>query len=162
MSFTRLALFDLDGVLADDRHRVEYALRREWAVYFQDDMLRRDAVWPQGRALYEDCILAGFDIGYLTGRREMTRAPTRKWLKRKDFDHKAPLIMRRDDDGRPLAELKATIVAEVLLRELYDEVWLWDDDPHVIQLTAALGHPAVARHCTWYTKPERMVRRQRT
>jgi hypothetical protein len=155
---SRLAMLDLDGVLADDRHRVEHALRRDWGTYF--DLMRHDAVWPQGRDLYERVILAGFDLAYLTGRREQYAELTRKWLKRHEFDHDAPLIMRFDEDRRPLAQLKAAIVADAL--DLYDEVWLYDDDPHVIELVAGFGHPAVARHCTWYTKPVAMIKRARS
>ncbi len=154
----RLALLDLDGVICDDRHRVEHALARRWGDYF--GLMHLDTVWPQGRRLYEDVILAGFDVGYCTGRRRDYKPITRRWLKKRDFDHTLPLIMRREEDRRPLAEVKAGIVAEAL-EFGYREVWLWDDDPHVIELAARVPG-ATAKWCTWHTKPSRMVRRART
>lgn len=154
----RLAFIDLDGVIADERHRVHHALAREWGTYFSAELMRLDGVFRQGRELYENCILAGFDIAYLTGRREDTRPTTKRWLKRNGFDHKLPLIMRKLEDRRPLAKVKAGVVWEAL-EFGYDEVYLYDDDPYVIeevrQVTGARG-----RHCTWHIKPERMVRRQ--
>ncbi len=154
----RLAFLDLDGVICDDRHRVEYAIARMWGDYF--GLMDRDAVWPNGRELYETCIMAGFDVAYLTGRREDTRQVTRRWLKRFGFDHKLPLIMRMMDDRRPLAEVKAGVVAEALAFG-YHQVWMYDDDPHVIeQVSKVTG--ATGRHCTWYIKPDRMIKRGRT
>jgi hypothetical protein len=150
----RLALLDLDGVIADDRHRVQHALARDWNEYF--GLMHRDAVWPQGRELYDAAVISDWTIGYCTGRREDTRQVTRRWLKHKGFDHQAPLIMRRHDDRRPLAELKAMIVREAL--DLYDQVIMYDDDPHVIEMVA-LVPGARAHHCQWYRKPDRMVRR---
>lgn len=153
----RLAFLDLDGVICDDRHRVEHALHRNWGTYFE--LMDGDAVWRQGRELYEGCILAGWDIAYLTGRREDTRQVTRRWLKRKGFDHKAPLIMRRTEDRRKLPELKAVIVAEALA--LYDEVILYDDDPLVIERVASVPG-ARGHHCRWHTKHQRLVDRGAT
>lgn len=159
MSFRgdRLVFLDLDGVICDDRHRVQYALDREWGTYF--GLMDRDTVWRQGRELYEACVLAGFDVAYLTGRREDNFRVTRKWLKRHGFDHKLPLIMRLGPDRRPLAEVKAGVIAETLAFG-YDEVWLYDDDPHVIEQARPLIGPR-ARHCTWHIKPSRLVKRAR-
>lgn len=150
----RLAMLDLDGVLCDDRHRVEHALARNWGTYFE--LMDLDSVWRPGRDLYDACIMADYDIAYLTGRREDTRRVTKKWLKRNGFDHKAPLIMRREDDRRKLPELKAIIVGEAL--HLYDEVILYDDDPLVIEKVSEVAD-AQAIRCTWHIKPQRLVNR---
>lgn len=154
----RLALYDLDGVLADDRHRVQYALARQWGTYFA--LMTRDKVWPQGRELYDAAHLTDWSIGYCTGRREDTREWTVDWLARHGFDHRAPLMMRPEEDRRPLAELKAVLIAEVIQQQGV-EVILYDDDPHVIeQVNRVPGARAV--WCSWYRKPERMVRRGQT
>lgn len=149
----QLALFDLDGVLANDVHRQHHALARQWNEYFA--LMGKDKVWPQGRELYDNATLLEWDVMYLTGRREDTRAMTRKWLKKKGFDHKLPLIMRPREERMPLAVLKAGIVAG--LTSHYPTVLLYDDDPAVIDAVGDHG-----RHCTWHIKPERMVRRARS
>jgi phosphoglycolate phosphatase-like HAD superfamily hydrolase len=154
----RLAFFDLDGVLADERHRAEHALHKDWGNYFDPVLVRRDGVFAQGRAAYENTLLAGFDVAYLTGRREDLRPTTVKWLRRHGFDETLPLVMRdyrhTTKGGFPLARLKAAIVAEA--RHIYDEVWLFDDDVKVIDAVRQVqGVRAV--HCTWHVKPTRLV-----
>lgn len=151
----RLALFDLDGVLCDDRHRVHHALAREWCEYF--GLMGLDKPWRQGRELHDNCIAVGFDaLGYCTGRREDTRGMTVAWLREHGYDHRAPLIMRGASDRRPLAEVKADVVTK--LARTWDEVWLFDDDPHVIELASTVDR-VVAYHCTWYIKPSRLVKK---
>ncbi len=154
---TRLALFDLDGVVCDDRHRVEFALNRDWCEYF--GRIGDDRPWPQGRELFDNAHILDFDIAYLTGRREDLRPGTRAWLRQHRFNHRLPLLMRQHEDRRPLAEVKAGVVAEALRH--YAEVIMYDDDPHVIELVSQVPG-ARARHCTWHIKPERLVKRART
>jgi hypothetical protein len=150
----RLALVDIDGVLADTRHRDEYAVRRDWGTYFY--LMHLDGVWPQGVELLDNLELCGYDLAYLTGRREDTRAVTRRWLKKNGFP-KLPLIMRREDDRAKLAHLKAGVVADAFL--LYpDGVVLWDDDPWVVE-EANRVRAGAGRRTTWYVKPESIVRR---
>lgn len=159
---SRLAVFDIDGVLADERHRTGYALARDWASYFEPERVAKDKVWPQGRRAYEDELMAGADVAYLTGRREDLRRPTQKWLRKKGFDDKAELIMRHPrhstSGGWPLGRLKAEIMFE--LSVIYDgRVTLYEDDPAVCA-TVRLRVPAArVVHCTWHVKPERLVRR---
>ncbi len=154
----RLALVDLDGVVCDDRHRVHYAVDRDWNEYFA--RMDADAVWPQGRELIVNIDLAGFDdVAYCTGRRRDTEVTTLRWLKKHGFDYKLPLLMRHPNDRRPLAEVKAEVVESCA--DLYDEVWMFDDDPTVIAAVSAVER-GFGYHCTWYTKPPRMIRRGRT
>lgn len=157
----KLAFLDLDGVLCDDRHRVEHALNKNWTQYFF--LLDRDAVWPQGKELHDALIMCGYDIVYLTGRREDTRRATVQWLKRNGFDYKRPLVMRPlpryPYKKVPLCEFKYEVVWEVA--ELYDEVVIYDDDPSVIEECKKIDGIR-AEHCTWYIKPERMIRKATT
>lgn len=154
----RLACLDLDGVLADERHRQHHAMRRDWGMYFHPELMGRDGVWRQGRELYENCHLSGFDVVYLTGRREDTREVTTVWLDGSRFDTDLPLLMRPVGDRRPLGELKAAVIADELRRGAYDEIWMFDDDPTVIEKVCRV-RGATGRHCTWHVKPNRMVRR---
>ncbi len=152
----RTALIDLDGVICDDRHRVEHALRRDWCSYF--GMMGADTVWRQGRELYEACTLTGWDVAYLTGRRDQFRPVTRRWLDRHGFDADLPLLMRPDDSSSRLAEFKAGIVADLLGD--YEALILFDDDPEVIKVVGQVPGVRV-RHCRWHVKPERMVKKAR-
>lgn len=154
----RLFLFDCDGVLLDESHRAHFATAKLWGAYFDEDLMSRDGFFPQGRALYEAALMLG-DVGYLTARGEAVRRVTERTLARHRFDPTLPLIMRgeahRSRDGWHAARLKAAIVAE--LTHVYDEVFLFDDDPSIIAAVTTVPR-ARARHCTWYNKPKSMVR----
>lgn len=149
----RIALLDIDGVIADERHRQHHALAREWGEYFAK--MVHDTVWPQGRSLYDGCTYADWEPVYLTGRREDTRPWTVNWLQRHGFDHTLPLLMRPQEVRVPLAELKAAVVRELL--RFTAAVAIYDDDPEVIAHAAQLPG-ARAVHCTWHIKPRRMVK----
>lgn len=163
-----LAVFDLDGVLLDERHRTHFALARQWHNYFDPEYVEKDGVWPQGLLAYEQCVLAGFDVAYLTGRREDLRSVTRSSLKKHGFDHRAPLIMRAlnhgSSNGYPLPRLKAGIMRE--LAYFYDgtRIRFFDDDPLVCKAVDEMasqvqGTVIDVALCTWHIKPERLVRR---
>ncbi len=150
----RLALVDIDGVLADTRHRDEHAIHRRWGDYFS--LMHLDGVWRQGVELVENIGVLDFAFAYLTGRREDTRAVTRRWLRDRGFPA-ATLLMRAVDDRRPLAELKASIVREVA-GYYPDGVRLFDDDPYVIDAANQVVRGS-GRHCTWYIKPQSIAKR---
>ena len=76
------AVFDIDGVLADVRHRLHHVERRpkDWPGFFaaMDD----DDPLEVGVALARDLAAEGNDLVYLTGRNEAHRAVTEGWLRR--------------------------------------------------------------------------------
>ena len=151
---SRLALVDIDGVLADTRHSDEHAIARRWGDYFS--LMHLDGVWRQGFDLVECIEMCEFELAYLTGRREDTRDTTKDWLRRHRFP-KATLLMRPIPDRRPLADLKASIVREAAGR--YPQgVRLWDDDPYVIDAVNRTL-PGAGRRCTWYIKPQSIAKR---
>ena len=70
-----LAIIDLDGVVADVRHRLHHVAgaKKNWSAFFAG--AGDDEVLAEGRAVVEQ--LAGdHDIVYLTGRPERTRSQT--------------------------------------------------------------------------------------
>lgn len=103
-----LAVIDLDGVVADVRHRLHHVSngRRDWDAFFA--AIPDDPVLPEGRAV-ADRLAADHDIVYLTGRPERTRADTDEWLRR----HQLPrgrVIMRPERDHRPARLLKPRLL----------------------------------------------------
>jgi len=103
-----LAVFDIDGVLADVRHRLHLVAGRpkRWDAFF--DAAVDDPPLAEGlrlaRASAEDC-----DVVYLTGRPERCRAQTLAWLDR----HGLPagqLSMRRGRDFRPARVAKLELL----------------------------------------------------
>ena len=75
-----LAVFDIDGVVADVRHRLHHL---DWPVSWRGFFAAagRDPLLPEGASLVAD--LAGqHDIVWLTGRPEWLRDVTADWLAR--------------------------------------------------------------------------------
>ncbi len=103
-----LAVFDIDGVLADVSHRVHFLERdpADWRSFFE--AARDDLPWPEGAALCseaaKDC-----DVAYLTGRPERCRLQTEQWLRWHGFPP-GRLVMRAEGDHRPARKVKPTLL----------------------------------------------------
>ncbi|MGW7368710.1 phosphatase domain-containing protein [Streptomyces sp. NPDC054841] len=103
-----LAVFDLDGTIAETGHRQHFLERRprDWDAFF--------AAAPDDTPLVEGVRMAAEAAGecevmYLTGRPERCRAATLDWLER----HGLPtgrVWMRRNDDRRPARTTKLEIL----------------------------------------------------
>lgn len=153
----KLALFDLDRTLADDTHRIQYALDKEWADYFDIDRMRADPVSTEGRSAVRRAQLMGFEIGYMTGRRIDRYEVSSEWLFMGGFPNPERIIMRSFEDKLLLAEFKLRRLTEIIESGRYDAVVLFDDDREVVRLVHEAHGIAAAVHCTWLPKPEAMV-----
>jgi hypothetical protein len=149
-----LAVFDIDGVLADGRHRDHHAQVWDWDAYF--GAMDQDGVHPEGRYAYEQFGRLGWRRGYLTGRREDTRGVTRTWLGQNGYDPTETLLMRPFADRRLLAMLKASVLRTIVQYWAPLPVVLLDDDPHVIDAASRVSG-VIPIHCTWYVKKDTLV-----
>lgn len=133
-----LAVVDIDGVVADVRHRLGLIARppKRWAEFFAaaaDDPPLADGV----RLVRE---LAGeYDVVWLTGRPEQTRRLTERWLAAQSLPT-GPLLMRADDDYRPARSAKREELRR--LRRGREIAVVVDDDPRVVEMLAEEGLPA--------------------
>lgn len=155
---SKLVLFDIDGVLANETHRVHYALSCQWINYFRPDLVSKDSVWEIGREIAPEYEADGWEIGYLTGRRYTIREVTSLWLEKNGFPN-GILHMRGRGIQYPLAAFKLQFLRKILDEGEYDEVLLLDDDPEVIEMIHRLLGREYAYHCTWHIKQKALVRR---
>lgn len=138
-----LAVFDVDGVLADVRHRLHLVESRpkDWDAFFSAAV--DDPPLPQGVALAQesakDC-----EVVYVTGRPERCRRDTLAWF----AEHGLPegrLSMRRPRDFRP-----ARVAKLDLLRTLSADrtvAVVVDDDLQVCEAYEAAGYRVL--RATW-------------
>lgn len=149
-----VAVFDIDGVLADVTHRLHYLQGRpqRWERFFTS--ADRDPLLAEGAARLR-AALAEHDVVYLTGRPERTRALTTRWLRRHGLPT-GPLIMREDHDYRPARWMKAEALRE--LAESRDVVSVLDDDPAVVEHLSADGWPVEL--ATWLPHSSTLRRAQ--
>lgn len=135
-----IAVFDIDGVVADVGHRLHLLERRpkDWPAFFA--AAAADSILENGidRVL---AAVAEHEIVWLTGRPNSLRAVTRTWLASRGMPV-TELIMRGARDFRPAPVLK---VAELTkLRNSGRQVELFvDDDVRVIAAAEKAGFPAV-------------------
>ena len=141
---SKIAVFDIDGVLADVRHRLHHVERspKNWDGFFAE--MGDDAPLEIGIAMVHDQVAAGYDIAYLTGRNESYRDLTQTWLTNQGLPT-GRLIMRRDNDRRPAKFYKPEALSR-LARHGSIEIVV-DDDAVVIDVLRASGWPVL--HATW-------------
>ena len=135
-------VLDLDGVLADTRHRMRHLRRRpkNWDAFFAE--ATRDPVHAEGLALAREAVEHGSVLVYLSGRPERTRADTLAWLR----DAGAPegdVVLRAEGDRRPARVVKIAALRLLTARLRLDV--LVDDDPEVVSAVRSVRPPLVAR-----------------
>ena len=138
-----VAVIDIDGVVADVRHRLRHVSRRpkNWQAFFaaasEDPLLEQGA--ETVRRLAEV-----YDIVYLSGRPEHLREVTETWFRRHDLPP-GPLMLRPGDDFRPSSHFKV----QALRRLARDRtvVVLVDDDPRVLDEARQAGFDVLP--ATW-------------
>ncbi|MFZ8978610.1 MAG: LNS2 domain-containing protein [Candidatus Nanopelagicales bacterium] len=136
------AVIDIDGVLADVRHRLHHIQGRpkDWAAFFA--AVGDDPLLPEGAAMARQAASDGLEIVYLTGRPERLRADTAGWLRHWDLPD-GRLVMRPDRDHRPARLFKI----QALTALDRDVAWVLDDDPEVLDAVREAGFST--RHAAW-------------
>jgi hypothetical protein len=132
-----LAVIDVDGVVADVRHRLHLveARPKRWDEFFA--AAGRDRPLADGVELVT-ALAADHDVVWLTGRPEKLRAVTRDWLAAQGLPA-GRLLMRAARDFRPARVTKREEVRR-LRRDRVVAVVV-DDDPAVLDALAADGVP---------------------
>lgn len=149
-----LAVFDLDGVLADVRGRLHLLASspKQWDAFFA--AAGADPLLGEGADLVHR-FAADHDICYLTGRPERSRALTAAWLARHDLPP-GTLAMRPDGDHRPARRFKQEQLRA--LRRTRSIAVVVDDDPEVVAMLRAEGLPV--RQATWLPYEEPLAEAQ--
>ncbi len=132
-----VAVVDVDGVVADVRHRVRHldSKPRDWDAFFA--AAGADPPLAEGVARVKE-LAADHEIIWLTGRPEHLRATTLAWFAL----HGLPsgrLVMRRGHDRRPAKIVKRAELRRLAAGRTVDVVI--DDDPAVVAALTADGWP---------------------
>jgi hypothetical protein len=138
-----LAIVDIDGVVADVRHRLHHVEKKpkDWDAFFRG--ARQDALHPEGKAIVER-LRGDNEIVYLTGRPQWLEKITLSWLDRHGLGgHR--LVMRSRGDRRPAAQAKVELLRTLAAGRTVAVVV--DDDERVLEAMAAAGFPTF--HADW-------------
>lgn len=151
-----VAVVDIDGVLADVRHRLHHVSKqsKDWAAFFA--AAPGDAALDTGletvRRLAEVA-----EVVYLSGRPESCRQDTLVWFER----HQVPpgeLLLRRPGDRRPARITK--IEALERISERARVTVLVDDDPLVCRAAREAGYDVLP--ADWMPEQPSLVEAQET
>ena len=142
------AILDVDGVLADVRHRLRHVQGRpkDWDAFFE--AAPEDGVLTDGLERAHE-LATKHEVTYLTGRPERCRADTLHWLRAHGFPE-ADLVMRPDTDRRPARLFKVEQVRRLARRQPVAVVV--DDDAAVVDALRSAGFDV--EHATWMTETE--------
>ncbi|NHC47019.1 hypothetical protein G9H72_17360 [Motilibacter sp. K478] len=138
---------DIDGVLADVRHRLHHLESRpkDWDAFFA--AAPADGLLAEGAAVAAT-LAADHKIVYLSGRPASCRADTLAWLRA----HGLPpgrVVLRSMRDRRPARAVKVERLRE--LARTAPVRMVVDDDEAVVDAVRAAGFPVL--HATWMTAP---------
>ncbi len=131
-----LAVFDVDGVLADVRHRLHHLARRpkDWDAFFgaavDDPPLAEGLLLARQSA--QDC-----EVVYVTGRPERCREDTLAWFARHGLPE-GRLAMRRPGDRRPARLAKPQLLQRLARGRVVAVVV--DDDEQVCDAYERAGY----------------------
>jgi hypothetical protein len=138
-----LAVIDIDGVVADVRHRLRHVTDRpkDWRAFFAgaaDDPLLTEGEETVRR------LAEVYDIVYLSGRPERLRAVTEQWFRQHGLP-RGPLMLRPSGDYRPARFFKVEALRR--LARTSTVVVLVDDDPRVLEEARGAGFDVLP--ATW-------------
>ena len=139
----RLVVVDIDGVVADVRHRLVHLDRdpKDWAAFFAG--MADDPLLPEGAALVHEAARTR-TIAWLTGRPARYADVTARWLRGHDLPD-APVHHRADGDRRPASVVKTAVLRGLGRTSQVDLVV--DDDPMVCAAVQAAGFRVL--RATW-------------
>lgn len=143
-----LAVIDIDGVVADVRHRLHHLDHRpkNWPAFFAG--AADDPPIPEGVARVT-ALAADHEVVYLTGRPERLRRVTEEWLERNGIGGHT-LLMRGNRDFRPARRTKADEILRLAKRA--PVALVLDDDPEVVRELRGAGWPV--EMAVWVPHPK--------
>lgn len=153
----KLLLFDIDGTLADDTHRVHHFLSGDYASYFKS--AKADLPLDTGIRLAQK--YAGdsdYEVQYLTGRRLDMYEDTKAWLWKNYLPNWGKITMRGFADRDVLANYKVGVLKNAINGGEFASVNLIDDDPEVVRVVNETFGEGTATLATWYSKHPEMIK----
>ena len=134
-------VFDIDGTLADLRHRLKWISgeKKDWDRFYQG-VLQDEVIEPIAQLFWLVCMGEDLDtrVICITGRPERTRADTFEWFSEKIGCRPDAIYMRKDHDFRPDVEVKREWV-EKLRKEGHNIILAFEDRDRVVKMYRGLG-----------------------
>lgn len=133
-----LVVFDIDGTVADNHHRIDYVRTtpKDWAKY--DAGIHNDAVIEPMAEVFHS--LSAFNtIVFATGRNERSRDATETWLEATGFREYDKLYMRAANDFRHDDIVKCEMLDQIIADYGKKPDMWFDDRPRVVRALRERG-----------------------
>lgn len=136
----RTVIFDIDGTLADNRHRQHFLDRtpKDWDGFFS--LMRNDVVFPYVVELYKALQSLGYFMVLCTGRPSNYLEVTSNWLFNNDLTYNE-LHMRKAGDMRADTIVKQEMLDYFINSGKYNISFCVDDRPDVVKMWRSNGIP---------------------
>ena len=134
-----LAVFDLDGTLADIGHRLDYVRSKpkNWKAF--DAGIPNDKVNEPVAEVFDAMVMGGHTVILASGRSERSRIATQDWLRKNSFSMYQKLYMRKADDFRSDDIVKLEILDEIIADYGKKPDMVFDDRPRVVKMWRSQG-----------------------
>ena len=125
----KAVIFDIDGTLADSRHRLQYIEQqpKQWDKFFSESL--KDRYIPDVYIEYKKHKKAGNKIMILTGRPEVQRTITEEWLYKKDIRYDELYMCPNKLTNTPQHEVKEALILSLILQ--YKIYAAYDDNKYM-------------------------------
>lgn len=135
-----LIVFDIDGTLADNHHRIDYVRTKpkDWAAY--DAEIPNDAVIEPIAKIFKMFAEKGHTVVFATGRNERSRVATLNWLVDNGLYYLGQkLYMRGADDFRHDDIVKSEMLDQIIADYGKKPDMWFDDRPRVVRAIRKRG-----------------------
>lgn len=132
-------IVDLDGTLANTKHREKYVKQKPKNFKMFHSLLIDDTpnIWCV--ELIKSMRSSGYEIIFLTGRDDNWKKQTMEWLRQNNIDiQQDRLLMRRSGDHRPDFEVKKEFY-ESTIKDKFDILFAIDDRTQVVDMWRDIG-----------------------
>jgi phosphoglycolate phosphatase-like HAD superfamily hydrolase len=134
-----LVCFDIDGTLADCRHRLHYVRTKpkNWAAF--DAGIPHDTLIQTTAEIFRQMTDAGHAVVLATGRNEASRVATETWLANNRLRGYLKIYMRADGDYRADDIVKGEMLEQIIADYGQKPDMVFDDRPRVVAMWRAAG-----------------------
>ena len=134
-----IVVFDIDGVLADPRHRLHHIEKspRNWKGFFADASL--DPVMGKGIALLREA-QQNFIVVLITGRPQTLENVTLEWMRRSGMPE-VPVLFRSVIDHRPGKYVKEDHLTSLGGSQAVSVIY--EDDEDIADYLVSIGYNVV-------------------
>ena len=139
-----VVFLDIDGVLADNTHRLNYMFDKDYDKFYSYNEVVKDGIIARGRFLavmYAYC--DDFDIVLVTGRNESCKQATVDWLRMAAMPYDR-ILMRGHDDHREASELKPELIRDYISEHPECTPIMFIDDEELTVEAVAQAFPQMA------------------